>query len=152
MAIDRMPTQVRRRRDRRVLHTPWRFPERRSGFDRRTPDGWRGRYYADLRNYADRRLAFPLVLATIVVFNLIDYVMTVRILGLGGLELNPIMQRLFATSMEVAALVKLLTAGAVTLVLLALRRYRRTLEVSLLVVLAYSALTLYHVYLALQIR
>jgi len=152
MAIDSMPTRVQRRRDRRVRHTPWRFPERRSGFDRRRPGGWRGRYYADLRKYADSRLAFPLVLATIVVFNLIDYVMTVRVLGVGGLELNPIMQHLFETSMEAAALVKLLAAGAVTLVLLALRRYRRTLEVSLLVMLGYSALTLYHVYLALRIR
>jgi asparagine N-glycosylation enzyme membrane subunit Stt3 len=85
-----------------------------------------------------------------VVFNLIDYVMTIRVLGAGGLELNPVMQRLFETGWETAALVKLLTAGTVSIVLLALRRYRRTLEVSLLILLGYSALTIYHVYLAIR--
>jgi hypothetical protein len=154
MAIDSTeirPTR-RRRGERRVANTPLRFPERRSGFERRDLPGWRGRYQADLRRYSESRLAFPLVLATIVVFNLIDYMMTIRVLGIGGLELNPIMQRLFEMGWETAALVKLLSAGAVVLILLALRRYRRTAELSLLVLLGFSALTLYHVFLALQIR
>lgn len=150
MAIDSTRVGMRRSRERRVRRSLWQFPERRSGFERREQPGWRGRYEADLHNYADSRLAFPLVLATIVVFNLIDYVMTVRVLGVGGLELNPFMQRLFEMSMETAALVKLLTAGAVVLVLLALRRYRRTLEVSLVILLGYSALMFYHAYLALR--
>lgn len=151
MAIDSTDAGLKRRqRERRVAHTPLRFPERRTGFDRRELPGWRGRYQADLRRYAESRSAFPLVLATIIVFNLIDYVMTIRVLGVGGVELNPVMERLFATSWETAALVKLLTAGLVALVMLALRRYRRTLEVSLFVLLGYSALTFYHVFLALQ--
>jgi hypothetical protein len=150
MAIDFTQPRMRRRRERRARPTAFHFPERRTGFDRRTQPGWRGRYLADLRKYADSRLAFPLVLATIVVFNLVDYVMTLRVLGAGGLELNPIMQHLFAMSVELAALVKLLTAGVVTLVLLALRRYRRTLEVSLLILLGYSVLMFYHAFLAVQ--
>jgi hypothetical protein len=151
MAIENADATIsRRRRERRTERSLWHFPERRSGFDRREHPGWRGRYQADLRKYAVSRLTFPLVVASIVVFNLIDYVMTIRVLGAGGLELNPIMQRLFETGWETAALVKLLTAGTVSLVLLALRRYRRTLEVSLVILLGYSALTLYHVYLAIR--
>lgn len=150
MAIEITQPDMRRHDDRRLQPTRWHFPERRSGFDRRRQPGWRGRYLTDLRGYANSKLAFPLVLATIIVFNLVDYLMTLRVLGEGGLELNPVMQHLFSTSMEVAALVKLLSAGAVTLVLLSLRRYRRTLEVSLVVLLGYSVLMFYHVYLALQ--
>jgi hypothetical protein len=142
----------RRRSERRATRLPFHFPERRSGFDRRDPAGWRGRYQADLRSYAESRLAFPLVLAAIIVFNFIDYVMTIRVLGEGGVELNPVMSWLFTMGWQTAALVKLLSAGAVALVLLALRRYRRTLEVSLLVLLGYSLLTFYHVYMALRIR
>jgi hypothetical protein len=89
-------------------------------------------------------------MATILIFNFIDYAMTVRALGAGALELNPVMQRLFAMGWETAALVKLLTAGVVVLVLTGLRRYRRTLELSLVVLLGYSVLTFYHAYLALQ--
>lgn len=153
MAIDSTDAVTRRQRsERRLMRSLWRFPERRSGFDRRERPGWRGRYEADLRKYAASRLTFPLVTASIVVFNFIDYIMTIRVLGAGGLELNPVMQRLFETGWETAALVKMLTAGAVALVLLALRRYRRTLEVSLLILLGYSALTLYHVYLAIRIH
>ena len=153
MATDSRDTSMRRRsRERRATRAPLRLPERRTGFDRRDPPGWRGRYQAELRQFGSSTLAFPLVVATIVVFNFIDYIMTIRVLGAGGLELNPIMQRLFEMGMGTAALVKLLTAGVVALVLLALRRYRRTLEVSLLVLLGYSALTFYHAYLAMRLR
>lgn len=150
MAIDSTDAGMRRRAERRITRTPLYFPERRTGFDRRRASGWRGRLQTDLETYAESRLTFPLVLAAILVFNLIDYVMTLRVLGVGGVELNPVMDRLFAMGWETAALAKLLTAGVVALVLLALRRYRRTLEVSLLVLVGYSVLTLYHAYLALQ--
>jgi hypothetical protein len=150
MAIDSTDATVGRQRERRVTRTALFFPERRSGFDRRRLPGWRGRLQADLERYAQSRLTFPLVMATILIFNFIDYAMTVRALGAGALELNPVMQRLFAMGWETAALVKLLTAGVVVLVLTGLRRYRRTLELSLVVLLGYSVLTFYHAYLALQ--
>lgn len=92
-----------------------------------------------------------LVLATIVVFNYMDYHLTLRVLDAGGSELNPVMVRLFGIGPEAAAAAKLGSVGAVSLVLLALRRYRRTLEASLLFLLAYSGLMFYHVVLALRI-
>ncbi len=96
-------------------------------------------------------MRFLLVLATIVVFNYIDYQLTVRVLEAGGAELNPIMARLFDISPVVAAAAKLGAVGAVAVVLLLLRRYRRTLEVSLILLMAYTALMFYHASLAIQI-
>jgi Domain of unknown function (DUF5658) len=140
-----------RKHERRLDRTPFRFPERRSGFERREIDGWRGRYQAELRRYADRPSTLLLVLATIVVFNFMDLYLTARVLDAGGSELNPIMEHLFSLGPMAAAMAKLGVVGFAVLILLALRRYRRTLEVSLLLLVSYSFLMLYHVVLALRI-
>jgi hypothetical protein len=137
--------------DRRIRRTPFYFPERRAGFERRDRDGWRGAYQDGLRTYRDKPMTFLLVLATIVVFNYIDYQLTVRVLAAGGVELNPVMVRLFALSPIAAATAKLGAVGVSVLILLSLRRYRRTLEESLLLLVGYSALMFYHAGLAIQI-
>ena len=137
--------------ERRAQRTPFYFPERRSGFDRRTPHGIRGRYHANLLSYRDNQLAFMLVLASLVVFNYMDYHLTLRVLAAGGSELNPVMSHLFGIGPEAAAAAKLGSVGAVALALLALRRYRRTLEASLLALMGYSGLMFYHVVLALRL-
>lgn len=93
---------------------------------------------------------FPLVLATIIVFNYIDYMLTIRVLHSGGVELNPLMARLFEMGPTVAAAVKLGSVGVAVLLLLLLRRYRRTLEASLVLLLSFSALTFYHAGLAIR--
>ncbi len=142
---------IRRGQDRRVQRTPLHYPERRSGFDRRTVPGWRGRYLGDLRDFANRPRTVVLVLATIIVFNFMDFYLTVRILNAGGVEVNPIMERLFAVGSQTAAVVKLGIVGAAALVLLALRRYRRTLELSLALLVSFSMLMLYHVVLVIQL-
>lgn len=142
----RQTTQVRRQ-ERRKRRDPFYFPERRTGFDRRTAPGWRGRYLSDLREMGSSRITLPLVLATIVVLNLMDYLLTLRILALGGTEANPVMAHLFNMGLETAALAKLGIVGVVVIALLALRRYRRTLELSLLLLLVYSALMIYHIVL-----
>jgi len=151
MADDPRPTFQARRQERRRRRDPLYFPERRTGFDRRTPAGWRGRYLSDLREMAGSRITLPLVLATIVVLNLMDYLLTLRILALGGIEANPIMARLFDMGLETAALAKLGIVGIAVIVLLALRRYRRTLELSLILLLAYSVLMLYHIMLLIRL-
>jgi hypothetical protein len=138
--------------DRRVSNpSPW-FPERRSGFDRREPRGskWRESYDAGLRSYRDSPTMFLLVVATIVVFNYIDYMLTVRVLRAGGVELNPLVARLFEISPTVAAVAKFGSVGAVALVLLMLRRYRRTLEASLILLVGFTALMFYHAVVALH--
>jgi hypothetical protein len=139
--------------DRRVLRNPFHFPDRRTGFDRRFAEkrGWRRSYDRSLRCYRDNKTMFLLVLATIIVFNYVDYVLTIRVLEAGGMELNPIMARLFEISPVVAAAAKIGAVGAAALVLLALRRYRRTLEVSLVLLVSFSALMFYHASLAVQI-
>ena len=149
--VGKSPRVNARGDDRRRHRTLLRYPERRSGFDRRRRSGWRGRYEAGLRELADRPQTLLLVLATIVVFNFMDYWLTLRVLEAGGSELNPIMDRLFSIGPESAALVKLGLAGLVVLGLLALRRYRRTLEVAIVVLLSYSALMFYHVLVAIRI-
>ena len=147
--------QWRRQRtevERRVRHTPFHFPERRSGFDRRLVEepGLRGLWETSLRKYRDNRTGFLLVLATIVVFNYVDYLLTYRVLQAGGSELNPVMARLFEISPVVAASTKLGTVGIAVLVLLTLRRYRRTLEASLILLVAFTALMFYHAAVAVQ--
>jgi hypothetical protein len=151
MVSDSQRVAQQRGHDRRTQRTPLYYPERRSGFDRRTPRGWRGRYLTDLRGYAARPRTVVLVLATIVVFNFLDFFLTMRVLQLGGVELNPIMDHLFDIGPRSAAIAKLGSAGIVALVLLAMRRYRRTLEVSLALLVAYSALMFYHVVVAISI-
>jgi hypothetical protein len=140
-----------RGRDRRSRRTPFYFPERRTGFDRRRPrSGWTARYDAALRNYRDRNTTFLLVLATIVVFNFIDYFLTARVLEAGGVELNPVMARLFDVDPVLAAIVKIGVGGAAAVWLLLLRRYKRSLEASLVLLLGFTALMFYHAYLVLQ--
>ncbi len=140
--------------DRRVDRTPFHFPERRTGFDRRIPNGsrWRNYYDATLRSYRSNETRFLLVLATIVVFNYVDYLLTVRVLRAGGAELNPVMAWAFQISPTFAAVAKLGTVGVAVLVLLMLRRYRRTLEASLVLLAVYTALMFYHAALAVRIQ
>lgn len=144
---------MRRGIDRRVRRIPFHFPERRSGFDRRSlgGEGWRSSYETALHNYRDNKMSFFLVLATIVVFNYVDYILTVRVLRAGGVELNPIMARLFDIGPVAAATAKLGAVGAAVMVLLMLRRFRRTLEASLVLLLAFTALMFYHGALAIQL-
>ena len=143
----------RRGDDRRVRRSPLHFPERRSGFDRRLLDrpGWGGMWDASMRKYRDNRPSFLLVLSTIIVFNYVDYLLTIRVLRAGGSELNPVMARLFEISPVMAAVAKMGTVGAAVLVLMLLRRYRRTLEASLILLLAFTALMFYHAAIAIQL-
>ena len=142
----------RRTPERRVRRTPLYFPERRTGFDRRLADasGWRGFWDAGLRSYRDNRTGFLLVLATIIVFNYVDYLLTVRVLESGGTELNPLMARLFEIGPVVAATAKLGLVGAAALVLLTLSRYRRALEASLVLLISFTALMFYHAAVAIR--
>lgn len=113
--------------------------------------GWRAGWDTGLRSYRDNRTGFLLVLATIIVFNYVDYLLTFRVLEAGGIELNPIMARLFEISPVVAATAKIGIVGGVALFLLTLGRYRRALEASLVLLLGFTALMFYHAALAARI-
>ncbi len=132
--------------DRRRRRPALRYPERRTGFDQREcqVQGLRGAIDRAMLQYRERRSAFLLVLATIVVFNYLDLMLTFRAIGRGAVEANPIMAFLFASDPVLAAAVKLAIGGGVALTLLALGRFKRVLEASLVILVSFTALMGYH--------
>ena len=138
-------TDRRAREDRRRRYRP-RIRERRSGFDRRakTTTGARAAYNRMLMTYGRDSVRFWTVLATIVVFNFLDLMLTSRALNRGAIEANPVMRNLFWTHPVVAALVKVGVVAAVVLALQRMRRYRQALELSLVLLVGFTALMFYH--------
>lgn len=84
------------------------------------------------------------MLVVLVALSLLDLVMTVRALDRGAVELNPVMSVLFGAGPVVATVVKLGVTLAVAAGIWLLRRYRRVLQLSLLLVGAMSLVALYH--------
>jgi hypothetical protein len=127
--------------------------ERRTGFDRR--DGNRSglgpAYRRMLQRYGRDSLTFWTVLATIVVFNFLDLILTVRAINRGAEEANPVMRVLFWTEPVIAAVVKIGIVAAVVLMLQRLRRYRQALTASLVLLVGFTALMFYHAGFALKL-
>ena len=131
--------------DRRARRVSMWLPERRTGFDRRGSHlGFRAWYERVLAAYRSNTNALLLVLIVIVALNVADLLFTVRALRLGATEVNPIMAWFLERDPVLAALYKLSIGGGVTLLLFAMRRYRRVLEASLLIVAVFAALFVYH--------
>ncbi len=149
-APDEPQPERRSGRDRRQRYRP-RWNERRSGFDRRESarKGLRGAYARMLATYGRDSVRFWTVLATIVVFNFLDLMLTVRALNRGAIEANPVMRTLFWTHPVVAALVKLGVVAVVVLALQRMRRFRRALELSLVLLIGFTALMFYHALFAI---
>jgi hypothetical protein len=139
-------TKNRERRSGRDRRRRFRFREQRSGFDRRDlgDKGLRGAYTRALHAYGRDAVRFWTVLATIVVFNFLDLVLTVRALNAGAIEVNPVMRTLFWTHPVTAAVTKLGIVAVVVLMLQRMRRFRRALEVSLVLLMGFTALMFYH--------
>ena len=133
-----MRTERPRGPDRRRRRAMFRFPDRRTGFDRRRPGGL-------LAWYRDRPAVIAAALAAIVALNVADYTLTVQALERGAREANPIMATLFAHDPALALAFKLFTATAVVLVIWQLRRYRKILGVSLLAVGGFGLLVVYQI-------
>ena len=115
-----------------------RIPDRRTGFDRRSPGGL-------LAWYRDHPTLVAASLVAIVLFNLADYLLTVEALERGAREVNPIMAALFERDPHMALVFKLATASGVVLVLWRLRRYRRMLGVSLVALGGFGMLVAYQI-------
>ncbi len=135
-----------RRVDRRVRRVSLHYPERRSGFDRRLPRGGpiRAASARLLSSYRDRPRVVASVLGAVVLLNAVDLILTMRALDLGATELNPVMAGLLGFDPVVAAAFKMTLVGTVAIGLWVLRRYRRVLEASLLLVGTFAVLTGYH--------
>lgn len=142
-SVDRV--ERRSGRDRRRRYS-LRFPDRRKGFDRRdaSATGLRGLYRRSLLRIRRDSLTFWVMLATIVVFNFLDLMLTLRALDRGAEEANPVMRALFWTNPLAAALVKLGVVAAVVLLLQRLRDYRDALSLVFLLLVGFTALMFYH--------
>jgi hypothetical protein len=114
-----------------------RWPERRTGFDRRDSQS----VTKALRDNVPLLVGLVIVLN---VLNIIDFALTSRALELGALEANPVMDAIFMSGWQNAALFKIGSMVAVSATILALRRYRRVLQVAVAAVALYSAIVLYH--------
>jgi len=126
----------RRDTERRANRVGLRYPEQRSGFDRRMVGG-------AITWYRDHPRVIAAALVGVVLLNLADLLLTVRALGRGASEANPIMAAMFETSPALAGSFKLLIGLGVVLVMWQLRRYRRILEVSLVALVGFSAILAY---------
>jgi hypothetical protein len=126
----------RRAGDRRTSRVALRLPDRRTGFDRRQPNGvvaW----------YRDHPPLIAAALVAVLLLNLSDWLLTLRALERGAREVNPVMASLLEHSRALAGATKLGLALAVVAVIWQLRRYRRILQVSLVALAGFSALLVY---------
>ena len=130
--------------DRRSGRIAMRFPDRRSGFDRRTDGGV-------LAWYRNRPGMIGLVLAAIILLNGADYFLTIIALDRGAQEANPIMRTLFDHHYVTAGIFKLALAAAAVGIIWRLRRYRRILGVSLIAAGGFGILLVYQVSLVLAL-
>ena len=87
------------------------------------------------------------MLILVTLLNFADLLFTHRALLLGAVEVNPLMAALFERSAELAAAVKM-GLGVVTVeIMWALRRYRRTLEASVVALAIMGAIFAHHLWL-----
>lgn len=126
--------------ERRTRRVSLRYPERRSGFDRRVAGG-------ALAGYRDRPHLIALALATLLALNVADYAFTVVALGRGAREVNPLMAALFEIDPVAAAVVKLAAVMMVITAIWQLRRFRRILQVSLIALAGFGMLVSYQLIL-----
>ena len=126
--------------ERRVRTVSLRYPEKRTGFDRRATS----RYQSALTAYRRQPGAIAAVLGLILALNAADLILTVRALGRGTGEANPLMAWLFDQHAVLAAIFKLAVGLAVTAVIWRLRRYRRVLELSIVLTALFGLVLSYH--------
>lgn len=123
----------------------FRYPERRSGFDRRVGGGTlKVAYLRALAGYRNSPVAVAVALLAFVALSAADLLLTLRALDAGATELNPVMAALFDVGPLAAAVFKLSIAAIVAAVMWRARRYRRVLEVSLFATGSMAALLGYH--------
>jgi hypothetical protein len=127
----------RRGTDRRTGRRSLYYPERRTGFDRRSPSMVTGA----LR---DRPVALISILVLINVLSIADWMLTMRVLDAGAAEGNPVLAAMISTSPAAAFVFKLMATLGVTLALWSWRKYRAVLGTALLALMVYAGLMVYH--------
>ena len=96
-----------------------------------------------LRELRDSRFALATLLAALNVLNVVDLLLTFRLLGGRVVEGNPIMRVLIGSDPLVALIVKVVIVAAVSIGVWRQRRYRVVLAASLVFLGAFVILTAY---------
>ncbi len=129
-----------------------RYPERRSGFDRRLPEnGVAAAGELALRGLRDRSALLASVLVAVNVLNVTDLLFTLFLLSRGAAEGNPVMDALIGTDPLVAAAFKVALLGLVSATVWRMRRYRSILAVGLIALAAFVILTFYELLLVAHV-
>lgn len=138
---ERRVAERRKRRVSFVLH------ERRSGFDRRMSmsEGGTVGLTSVLLGLRDRPRLLWVMLVTVNALNMVDFVLTLNVLAMGGGEANPILASLFSADPLYAGVFKVLLVLSATLLVWRCRRFRRALEAALIMVGLFTAVFVYHI-------
>jgi Domain of unknown function (DUF5658) len=126
---------VERVADRRTAPRTLRYPERRTGFDRREAS-WLG----VLR--ANERLVL-VFLGLFVVMSAMDWALTLHALGNGAIEANPVIAALLGHRLS-ALFFKMGVTVVVALLFWKNRKYKHVLATLVAVVVGYAMLMVYH--------
>jgi hypothetical protein len=139
----------RRMNDRRQKRFSFVLHERRSGFDRREREGASRAsvvYQRALLGLRDRpRLVFA-VLFVVNTLNLVDFLLTLRVLANGGGEANPILRSLFAVDPLWAGIFKVVAVLLTSWLAWRCRRFRSGLESSLILLAVFAGVICYHIF------
>ena len=125
-----------------VLH------ERRTGFDRRgsvSGGAVAAGFDGVLRGLRDSPGYLGIVLITVNLLNVVDFLFTLNALAMGASEANPVMKSLFNMDPLYAGIFKFVAIFAVTLVMWRCRRYRSALQAALLVLAVFTLVFVYHI-------
>jgi hypothetical protein len=141
MQATRRPAQPDRRRRRRLVAR-----ERRSGFDRRRSlrrSPVAAALEAPVLRLRDQPTLLAELLLLINLLSVLDLLITLELLRLGAVEVNPIMARLFEFGPSSAAVAKIGVVLVATLGLWRLRRHRAALTTAVALAAVYGSLVIY---------
>lgn len=145
----------RRVSERRGNSLSFKLWEKRKGFDRRQNSlRDKGLYHRIfMRGAFHLKDNFPALIALLIVFNffnMTDYLFTLKALDAGYAEGNPVMDRLFSIGPVAAFAFKVAVGFFITSIIWLLKKYRLVLELSILILIVYMLLILYHIYGAVR--
>ena len=124
------------------------IPERRTGFDQRTTNHSIGHRVTSHLSKSELLLAALLILINIL--NLADLVFTYLALGAGHQEANPFLRYVFLNyDPVIGGYIKITIGVLVTLVIWLLRRYRRMMEATLIILAIHFSIFFYHLLVTL---
>jgi len=135
---------------RRNSGSNFKYPEKRTGFDRRIQR--KSHFSRILVSLANHRRAFISILIAVNVLSVLDFLLTMNLLNLGTIaEANPIMADLIVLNPIVAFLYKTSLVLSVTLIFWRFRRYRSVILATSSALVLFSVLIFYqltlHVFL-----